>query len=134
MNHRGSEGELANAGHSHLNYSAREKLLALSLASHLLIKQVGDRELNKIMIKLTKRQSEVVELMKKNWELGVYGGFSEFQMLQKGGLGRGGETKKINWKIIENLRKEGIIKVDETYREANSVRYVLNHPLHPSTN
>lgn len=59
------------------------------------------------MTKLSKVQQEVIELMKAGWELGVSSGAVPRAWLQKNGVGRGGETKKLAISTYHKLRDLG---------------------------
>lgn len=61
-------------------------------------------------MKLSKAQQEILDLMNNGWELGKYGGLEPKYSIQKGGLGRGGESKIINYRTILALYKKGLIK------------------------
>lgn len=63
------------------------------------------------MKKLSKTQQEVVDLMRSGWELGNSGGFYSRTWLQKGGCGRGGDTKTVSVATLFALRKVNAIKV-----------------------
>lgn len=81
------------------------------------VKEAGLLDKDKILIKLSKVQREVLELMDHGWELGrstsdFCGGCS----VQKGGLGRGGESKKVNSNTWHALWKKKLIRcVDSSY-------------------
>lgn len=65
-------------------------------------------------MKLSKTQKRILELMNSGWELGISVGyrnlFGSF-WLQKGGLGKGGETiRNINFKTIDKLVNLELIK------------------------
>lgn len=63
-------------------------------------------------MKLSKRQQELVDLMKSDWQLGKSMGFSGRYWLQKGGCGKGGESKDVNANTAYALYKAGLIAVD----------------------
>lgn len=63
------------------------------------------------MKKLSKTQQEVVELMRSGWELGQGMNLYGRTWLQKGGCGRGGDTKNISSATLFALRKANAIKV-----------------------
>ncbi len=68
-------------------------------------------------MKLTKKQIEILTLMNLGWELGKNTSTSARNIshnrvwwLQKGGIGRGGESKEIHGKVnILNLYQEKLI-------------------------
>ena len=63
------------------------------------------------MRKLTPIQQEVIDLMKQGWELGSSLDLSGRCWLQKGGLGRGGESKTVTSSTIRTLDYLGFIEV-----------------------
>ena len=60
-------------------------------------------------MKLSKVQREVVELMKRGWELGCSTSFDSRCWMQKDGLGRGGETKDVRSSTVFALHKKEVI-------------------------
>ena len=62
-------------------------------------------------MKLSKAQQEVVDLMREGWELGVSTDFTGRCWLQKGGCGKGGETKDVRSTTVGALREAGVIKI-----------------------
>lgn len=52
----------------------------------------------------------VVELMGDGWELGRSGGFWARAWLQKGEIGRGGETKRVTQPTFFGLYDRGLLK------------------------
>lgn len=66
-------------------------------------------------MKLSKTQLEVLRLMASGeWELGFTSGFGDAHYwMQKGGLGRGGETKKINVKTGHALYRKGFTELSK---------------------
>jgi len=72
----------------------------------IVIPQLPDKK--KWKINLTPSQKEVIKLMREGWELGASGSTSN-HWLQKDGVGRGGETKKINNSIAFVLREKNLI-------------------------
>lgn len=62
------------------------------------------------MGKLSETQREVLRLMADGWELGSTGGFEPRYWLQKGGLGKGGETKDIRSTTYLSLLGLGLIE------------------------
>ena len=61
---------------------------------------------------LSKAQTALIIAMRNGWELGSYPGGPHKEnrlVLQKGGLGRGGETKAIGWRTLAVLKKLGIV-------------------------
>lgn len=61
-------------------------------------------------MKLTKLQQEVIDYMKKGWELGSSTAISSRSWLQKDGLGRGGETRNVNGNTVSALCEKGLIQ------------------------
>jgi hypothetical protein len=61
-------------------------------------------------VKLTKAQQEVIDLMRQGWELGVSTTADGRWWLQKGGLGRGGETNNVNANTAHALLRAGLIR------------------------
>lgn len=61
---------------------------------------------------LTKNQSEIVKLMSEGWQLGSTNGIEVRTWLQKGGCGKGGESKNVNATSVNALLFRGIIIVD----------------------
>ena len=61
-------------------------------------------------MKLSKAQQEIIDLMNDGWELGCYSWGKYTYSIQKGGLGRGGESRRVNAGIIHALHKRGLIK------------------------
>lgn len=72
--------------------------------------------------KLTKSQKTIVDLMLAGWQLGVYkNGLTEDGSLrcrlQKGGVGRGGETQKVSTATFRAMKKlEMFVRVGGDYR------------------
>lgn len=68
------------------------------------------------MVKLSKTQQDVVDKMQSGWELGVSMGSETRCWLQKGRLGRGGETKTVHYNTFWSLwNKEIIVLVGLKY-------------------
>lgn len=64
------------------------------------------------MKKMTKVQQEVVAMMRDGWELGVYTSYDvRCCWLQKGGCGKGGETKSVNHRTVVALQESGVIEL-----------------------
>jgi len=63
------------------------------------------------MSNLSKIQKDVLKLMASGWELGsTCGGRGPYiHDLQKGGQGKGGQTKKVNANTIDSLHKNKLI-------------------------
>jgi len=55
---------------------------------------------------------EVLRMMLVGWQLGHRGGLTGGYWLQKGGCGKGGESKDVNSLTICGLRDRGMIEVD----------------------
>lgn len=60
--------------------------------------------------KLSKTQQEVLHMMRNGWELGTSSGLHGRSWLQRGGLGRGGEVKRVSYATVYSLFKAGLIK------------------------
>jgi len=61
-------------------------------------------------MKLSKTQQEVIDLMKNDWELGTSMSGEHHSWLQKGGLGKGGESKTVSSATVHALYRKGLIK------------------------
>lgn len=61
-------------------------------------------------MKLTKAQQKVVDAMREGWELGTSDGPDGRAWLQKGGLGRGGDTMPVQWGTLRALRNAGVVE------------------------
>lgn len=64
-------------------------------------------------MKLTKAQERVVSRMKDGWELGWSSTMEGRVWLQKGGVGRGGESEKVSTATAHALLKAGVIVCDK---------------------
>lgn len=64
-------------------------------------------------MKLSNLQQEVLDKMKAGWQLGVGMSYQGRAWLQKGGCGRGGETKTVNSATVWALRNKGLIALDK---------------------
>jgi len=74
-------------------------------------------------MKLSKVQLEVIRLMKEGWELGRSSGFRPSWWLQKNGLGKGGETKRImNFSTCLKLYDLGLI-----YKPSPKLEFPTEH-------
>ncbi len=62
------------------------------------------------MQKLTAKQQEVVDLIKDGWELGSYVGPGGHSVLQKPGIGKGGEVKSVLTTTVSKLLYLGVIE------------------------
>jgi uncharacterized protein YjhX (UPF0386 family) len=60
-------------------------------------------------MKLSKRQQEVVDLLSDGWEIGFSNTFNGSVWIQKGGVGRGGETRNVHTATVFALLDRGII-------------------------
>lgn len=65
------------------------------------------------MMKLSKTQAEAVRLMRAGWELGTVSGIGGRAWLQKGGCGKGGESKKISMTTFGSMWRKGLIEHHE---------------------
>ncbi len=61
-------------------------------------------------MKVSKTQEEVLRLMAEDWELGTTGGFEPRYWLQKGGIGRSGESKTVSSATFFALWDKGLIE------------------------
>lgn len=68
-------------------------------------------------MKLTKTQQGVIYLMQSGWELGtsIAGGGSGRSWLQKGGVGKGGESRTISSATVHALDRKGLIKSEYSF-------------------
>ena len=65
-----------------------------------------------MVAKLSKAQSEIVDLMRKGWELGMYISYgSGNSVLQQDGIGYGGKVKKVSSATVWALHRQGIIYI-----------------------
>jgi hypothetical protein len=60
-------------------------------------------------MRLGHRQIEVLRMMADGWELGLYRSLHGHWTLQEGGLGRGGETKRVGHPTAFGLYDKGLI-------------------------
>jgi len=81
------------------------------------------------MKKLNDKQQKVIDLLKDGWELGVSSGWgpnaSPSIRLQKGGLGKGGETYYFKSQTLYALERMGLIKKVMNNRFEQTTRYCL---------
>ena len=61
-------------------------------------------------MKLSKAQQEVWDKINNGWELGRATGFHSYSMIQKGGIGKGGESIKIRTSTVFALVGKGLIE------------------------
>ena len=66
-----------------------------------------------MVTKLSKKQAEIVYLMKNGWELGMGMGRVPYGILQQGKLGYGGKSIDISINRIMQLWKKGVIYIAE---------------------
>ena len=66
-----------------------------------------------MVLKLSKTQQEIVQLMKNGWELGIHHAYFSDSWIQKDGLGKGGESKNVSITTIWALEKKGVIERKE---------------------
>ena len=62
-------------------------------------------------MKLSKAQQRVIDLMSEGWELGHSRGYQTSAWMQKDGIGRGGDSEKVNANTFFALRGKGLITV-----------------------
>lgn len=61
--------------------------------------------------KLSKTQSEIVELLKSGkWTIGYTSTFGGRCWMQKGGLGRSGDAKRVTFSTFWALQRKGFLK------------------------
>jgi len=60
-------------------------------------------------MKLTDKQMDIIKKMDEGWELGFYSGYDASVNLQKGGLGKGGESKPVNYNTFSALRNRELV-------------------------
>ena len=63
------------------------------------------------IMKLSKPQTNVINLMRKGWELGFNHSFEGRSWLQKNGLGNGGQTEDVNANTFQALYDRKLIYV-----------------------
>ena len=81
--------------------------------------------------KVTKLQQEVLDLLKAGWELGVTSRLVERRVwMQKDGLGKGGETRKIRMSVFEALLA-GNYLVRSDSSDTTTLVYVLAPGVNP---
>jgi len=61
-----------------------------------------------MITKLTKVQQDVLDKMNDGWELGCY--INSGCNLQKGGLGRGGQTQRVSHATVTSLYQKHLIR------------------------
>ena len=61
-------------------------------------------------MKLSSTQRDILQLMSSGWELGEDMGANSHAWIQKGGLGRGGETKNVNSNTLYALWRGNYIE------------------------
>jgi hypothetical protein len=87
---------------------------------------------------LTPRQREVIELMDSGWQLGLSSKFITLHSttprawLQKGGCGRGGETKDVNMKTFYALCDKGLLEQLDQDMLATPKLYKLSRKAKPN--
>ena len=62
-------------------------------------------------MKLSKAQKEIVGLMKDGWELGHSQGMHPRAWIQKGGVGRGGDTMKMSMSTFHVLLDKNLVEL-----------------------
>ena len=60
--------------------------------------------------KLSPAQNEIMELLCNGWQIGYSTSTYSRVFIQKGGVGKGGESKKIGMSSFECLRRERLIE------------------------
>lgn len=81
------------------------------------------------MRKLTEQQQEVINLMKNGWELGVDVGINGRCWLQKGGCGRGGETKPVKHSTLRTLEYLDYIEKATSKFPTHTYRLKVDRPV-----
>lgn len=62
-------------------------------------------------MKLSMAQQEIIDKMSNGWELGFAESFNCRFWLQKGGCGKGGETKGVRSTTVASLQGKGLIEI-----------------------
>lgn len=83
-----------------------------------------------LLMKLSKRQQEVLDAMVKGWEMGHNGGINSRVWLQRNGCGRGGPTMAVNLSTFYALYQRKLIKVKKEGFPCTT--WKLAEPLAPS--
>jgi hypothetical protein len=78
------------------------------------------------MKKLSKLQTEIVELMRQGWHLGWGQGYSPRAWLQRNGIGRGGPTKEVHLSTFLSLRHNRIVKLKPGESQFGTQEYILS--------
>jgi hypothetical protein len=72
--------------------------------------------------KLTKAQQETLDLLRNGWELGVHESLGSVRIrIQHGGVGRGGEVRRVTKSVFDALLAAG--RIVEVRRKYPSVMY-----------
>lgn len=80
-------------------------------------------------MKLTKKQKEIISLMREGWELGFRRGMvrpsypSRRYWIQQGGIGSGGKSIRLKEKTVDAIAQKGLIKI--TTENYGSIKYGL---------
>jgi len=61
-------------------------------------------------VKLSTAQQEILDLMANGWELAEYTDYDGGWRIQKGGIGKGGESRTVNCKTAFALWNKDLIK------------------------
>ncbi len=96
------------------------------------------------MRKLTTTQQEVIDLIKQGWELGNDLSINGRSWIQKGGLGKGGESKDVSSSTVRTLEYLGYIERGErhfptlhyrlkTEKTTTDMELVKSEPAHGDT-
>ncbi len=76
-------------------------------------------------MKTSQKQIEILQLITNGWEIGIDTGPSPTTWIQKGGLGRGGESKQVHFNTFDSLRYKGLIKRNHESFFANPQHYCI---------
>jgi hypothetical protein len=74
--------------------------------------------------KLTKPQLEVIDLLRSGWGIGLSTTMDSRVWIQKGGAGRGGESRTLRHPTFAALCKAGLVVIDGK-RDFPTTRYKL---------
>ena len=82
------------------------------------------------MKNLSKRQQEVIDLLSEGWEIGWSNTFDGSVWIQKGGAGKGGESKKVHAATALSLRDMGLITCVKDSFPTSCYRLTHNAAVH----
>lgn len=64
-------------------------------------------------MKISEAQIKLLQLMDSGWQLGTSSGITSRTWLQKGGCGKGGESRRVNTNTKHALWEKGLIELDK---------------------